>query len=343
MQSSREHSAQDVLRTSNLHVQYLDTEVVRGVDLAIHASEKIGVVGESGSGKSTLALALLRLLPENGSISKGTIRVKGEDTTQYTERQLGHIRGRDIGFVAQDPLTALDPVKTIGYQLREAIRQGNSKLSKHETTAIAASLLTKVGVPDATAKLSQYPHQYSGGMRQRVCIAMAIAANPTLLIADEPTTALDVTTQAQVLELLDALVNDEKIAVLMISHDLGVISQFCDRVLVMYAGRIIESAPASEIFANPKHPYTRALIDSLPNRHTGSTDPLPFIPGTPPPMDTVTTGCAFAARCAFAEQQCFEVNPPIFAIAEVLGETSKHWAECHRIQEIDLLTEGSLT
>ncbi|WP_432561390.1 ABC transporter ATP-binding protein [Kineococcus sp. SYSU DK003] len=331
-----------VLAARDLHVAYGDVDVVRGVDLVVRPGEKVGIVGESGSGKSTLALAVMGLLAGGGRIASGTVELLGSPVDHGNEKAMDGLRGKSIALVPQDPLTSLDPVKTIGSQIAEALRRHQPKRSRAQLTARAAELLTSVGVPDATAKLRQYPHEFSGGMRQRVLIAIAIANDPAVLIADEPTTALDVTTQAQVVELLDSLVERLGIAVVLVSHDIGVVSEFCDRVFVMYAGRLVEQVPAGNLFGQVAHPYSRALLDSLPLPGRSRHEELVWIPGAPPAMTALPPGCSFAPRCRFADETCRTVAPP----QVVVDPARTHLAECHHLdrvgagrQDVDL--EGS--
>ncbi len=324
-------SAQDaVLEVEDLHVSYGTTEIVRGVSFAVKPGEKIGLVGESGSGKSTLALAILGLLASGGSISRGKVSVLGTDLAKLADSGLNKIRGKDLSLVFQDPLNSLDPVKTIGAQIGEAIKQHNKKMSKAAIRKRAVELLSSVGVSNPESRLSQYPHEYSGGMRQRVLIAIAVANNPAVLIADEPTTALDVTTQAQILELLDELVTTLGISVVLITHDLGVVAEFCDRVLVMYAGRVVESGKASDIFESAGHPYSAALLKSLPLPGRNRSQPLEWIHGAPPALTDIPTGCSFAPRCAWAIEKCHVELP----VPTVVDEANAQWAECHRAPEV---------
>ncbi|WP_158507102.1 ABC transporter ATP-binding protein [Subtercola sp. Z020] len=319
-----------VLEVENLHVAYGSTQVVRDVSFRVRRAEKVGIVGESGSGKSTLALAIVGLLASNGSVSSGAVRVLGRDTVGLSDREFDRIRGRDLSLVFQDPLTSLDPVKTIGHQIAEVLKEHTPKISRARIRERSIELLNSVGVSDPASRLNQYPHEYSGGMRQRVLIAIAIANDPAVLIADEPTTALDVTTQAQVLEVLDSLVDRLGISVVLITHDLGVVSEFCDRVLVMYAGRVVESSPAASLFAHASHPYSLALLDSLPLPGRSRSEPLAWIPGAPPAMTDLPTGCSFSPRCTWAVDACSVVAPPKIMV----GAADDHWSECHRAEEV---------
>ncbi|MEU6647433.1 ABC transporter ATP-binding protein [Saccharomonospora sp. NPDC046836] len=321
-----------VFAVDGLRVSYGDTEILRGVDLMLAPGEKVGVVGESGSGKSTLALAVLGLLGAGGRITSGRVSVLGRDVTGLSDRELDRVRGRDLSLVFQDPLTSLDPVKTIGSQIGEALRRHNRGMSKRDVAKRSVELLSSVGVSAPERRLAQYPHEFSGGMRQRVLIAIAIANDPAVLIADEPTTALDVTTQAQVMEVLEDLVASRGISVVLITHDLGVVAEFCDRVCVMYAGRIVESAGAAELFDRPAHPYSRALLASLALPGRSRSEPLEWIPGAPPAMTSLPPGCAFAPRCAMAEPRCAEAIPEPEAVFAAGG--SPRWAECLRAGEV---------
>ena len=321
--------AQPVLEVDNLHVAYGNTEVVRGVTFSVRPGEKVGIVGESGSGKSTLALAVLALLAEGGSITQGEVRVLGDNLAGLGERELNLVRGKKLSLVFQDPLSSLDPVKTIGGQIAEALVQHQGRMSRIAIRERSIELLNAVGVPDPASRLNQYPHEYSGGMRQRVLIAIAIANNPAVLIADEPTTALDVTTQAQVLELLDDLVEKMGISVVLITHDLGVVAEFCDRVLVMYAGRVVESNSAHDLFAYASHPYSRALLNSLPLPGRGRDTPLEWIRGAPPAMTDLPVGCSFSPRCEWAIEICTTRHPEPVAVNSANG-----WSECFRAEEV---------
>ncbi|HEY0248970.1 MAG TPA: ABC transporter ATP-binding protein [Gryllotalpicola sp.] len=319
-----------VLEVTDLHVAYGQTEIVRGLDLRIGRGEKVGVVGESGSGKSTLALAVLGLLGRGGRISAGRVSVLSTDIARLPQRRLDAVRGKDLSLVFQDPLTSLDPVKTIGAQIREAIRTHQRRLTRSQQDARAVELLTAVGVAEPAHRLGQYPHEFSGGMRQRVLIAIAIANNPAVVIADEPTTALDVTTQAQVMEVFDGLVRDLGISVVLITHDLGVVAEFCDRVNVMYAGRIVETGPTGELFSHPAHPYTQALLASLPLPGRDRSAPLRWIPGAPPSLATLPPGCPYAPRCAAAHETCRTGEP---ALATVGTRPGGHSAACVLVDE----------
>jgi oligopeptide/dipeptide ABC transporter ATP-binding protein len=302
-----------LLEISNLRVgfplQHRIAEALRGIDLSIDPGEAVGLVGESGSGKSLTALAILRLLDRHARVVDGRIRFNGNDLLTLAERDLRGIRGAQISMIFQDPLTSLNPAFTIGRQLTDVL-QTHQGLSLREARTRAIEALSLVGIPSPAARLRSYPHQFSGGMRQRVLIAMAIACRPQLLIADEPTTALDVTVQAQVVSLLRRVRDELKLAVLFITHNLDLVAELCDRVVVMYAGRIMEEAPVEQLFTTPRHPYTRALMACVPR-----LDQVPrgfeTIDGSPPGIESVIPGCAFEPRCPLAMDRCRSERPPI--------------------------------
>jgi oligopeptide/dipeptide ABC transporter ATP-binding protein len=286
-----------------------DDETVRAVDginLQIKRGESLGLVGESGCGKSVTSLAIMGLLPKNSKIT-GNIFFRGEDLTRKTDKEMEKIRGNKISMIFQDPMTSLNPVFTIADQLQEAIRlhQGGTR---KEIFNRAVELLDLVKIPDAKRRMLEYPHQMSGGIRQRIMIAMALACNPSLLIADEPTTALDVTVQAQILALIDELQREFDTSVLLISHDLGVIAQVADRVAVMYAGQVVEQGMAEDLFSSPKHPYTRGLLETIP-RIDGDNKELKEIKGMVPDLSQEFSGCRFAPRCPEAREECKAVEP----------------------------------
>ena len=302
-----------LLEVSNLKVQFRTREgpvhAVDGVSFELNEGEALGIVGESGSGKSVTSLSILRLLPiPPADIKDGEILFRGTDLLDLPENEMRKIRGRDISMIFQDPMTSLNPVITVERQLIEPL-QLHLKLSVPEARARARELLEAVGIPDAARRLKAYPHQFSGGMRQRVMIAIAIAANPKLLIADEPTTALDVTVQAQILELIHRLRRDLGTSVILITHDLGVVAGVTDRIIVMYAGKIAESASTDELFANPRHPYTLGLLGSVPQLDDIAAGELPTIPGSPPDQIHPLAGCPFQPRCPFVLPKCAEYPP----------------------------------
>ncbi len=286
-----------------------DVHAVNNVSFYLKPGELLGIVGESGSGKSVTMMSLLKLLPmPPAEIQDGEIEFDGRDIRNISDDDLRQIRGGEIGFIFQDPMTSLNPVFTVGFQIVEPLRV-HMGLSKKAAKKRAAELLELVGIPDATARLKDYPHQFSGGMRQRVMIAIALACDPKVLIADEPTTALDVTIQAQIIELIKELRQKLGMAIIWITHDLGVIAEIADRVAVMYAGQIVEHAEVKELFANPQHPYTRALLETLPKMGEARADRLPSIDGQPPNLDHAPVHCEFAPRCKHAFERCLQENP----------------------------------
>jgi len=284
-------------------------KAVDDVSLEVREGEVLGLVGESGCGKSVTALSIMRLLPSPpGKVVGGSIRLAGKDLLKMSNREMQHIRGNEISMIYQDPLTALNPVLSVGYQLIEGIRQ-HRRGPKREARVLALNMLKQVGIPDPNTVLRAYPHQLSGGMRQRVMISMALACEPQLLIADEPTTALDVTIQAQVLSLLKQLQRDTGTAIIMITHDLGVVAEMADRISVMYGGRIVETATTLKLFSQPSHPYTVGLLESIPRLY-GPHRKFKSIPGVVPTLAGMPTGCRFAPRCNYATEQC-EVEPDL--------------------------------
>jgi oligopeptide/dipeptide ABC transporter ATP-binding protein len=302
-----------VLRLSELSVSTSarhPVPVVSGVSVAVRAGEAVAIVGESGSGKSVTALSCLGLLPEGLRVAGGSVDVLGTQIVGSSERQLRRIRGRDIAMVFQDPMTSLDPCYTIGSQLTESIL-AHRQVSKDEARRLAVEMLDMVEIPHAKDRLSDYPHEFSGGMRQRAMIAGALILRPKVLVADEPTTALDVTTQASILRLVDDLRSELGMAVVWISHDLGVVAQVADRVAVMYAGEIVESAATADLFAAPTHPYTQGLIDSATTRGRG--EPFGYIGGKVPSPGAWHPGCRFQPRCPLAAEVC-ESHPPLFEL-----------------------------
>ena len=282
---------------------------VQGISYTLDAGEAVAIVGESGSGKTVGALSLLGLVPSPGRIVEGAIRLGGRDITGQRAEDWSDVRGRRISMVFQDPMTSLNPVLTVGRQITEALEL-HLGLSGVDAKKRAVHLLERVGIPNAGGRLKSYPHELSGGQRQRVMIAMAISCEPEVLIADEPTTALDVTIQAQIAELIRDLQSELGMAVLWITHDLALASTLVDRVLVMYAGRIVEDAPVEVLFTAPRHPYTLGLLGSMPVLAGATGRRLPSIPGSPPSLARLPQGCAFAPRCTFAEQRCRAEPPP---------------------------------
>ena len=291
---------------------------VDGVSWSIREGETVALVGESGCGKSVTALSIMRLVaPPAGRIEGGEILYKGRDLLKLDEQEMQQVRGRDIGMVFQEPMTSLNPVLTIGRQLTEGL-EIHLKMTPEAARARAVELLGMVGIPDPQRRLAQYPHHFSGGMRQRMMIAMALACNPSLILADEPTTALDVTIQAQILELMRDLSQRLGVAMLIITHNLGVVARYADRVNVMYAGRIVEQASAAELYARPRHPYTLGLLRSVPRLDEPRRGRLDPIEGQPPDLTRLPAGCAFAPRCAFRTERCGEA-PALAAVGEAHG------------------------
>lgn len=282
---------------------------VDGVSLEVEAGSAIGIVGESGSGKTVLNLSVMGLVPSPPAIIEaGSVRFEGEDLRAVPPERLRQIRGNRIAMIFQDPMTSLNPFLTIGDQLSEPLLV-HKGASKSEARERVVELLGEVGIPEPKRALDVYPHHFSGGMRQRAMIAMALACDPTLLIADEPTTALDVTIQAQILELLQRIRREHGTAIVFITHDLGIAAGFCDEIFVMYAGKIVEHAPTGLLFESPAHPYTRALLESVPRLDVDTKDTLNFIRGAPPDLTRLPPGCSFAPRCSFAVDQCHSERP----------------------------------
>lgn len=303
-----------LLLVDNLHVEFQSSHAkvaaVRGATFAIGANEIVGIVGESGSGKSAAAKAIVRLLPKHSTKVAGTIKFENRDLLSLKEEHMQEIRGHRIGMIFQDPLFSLNPTMRIGEQISEGIRRHFPRSTKAEIQAKTIELLQNVGIASAKQRVNDYPHTLSGGMRQRIMIAIALACSPSLLIADEPTTALDVTVQAQILDLLRSLQKKSSMSILLITHDLSLVAGFCDRVLVMYGGAIVEDAPVDSLFANPKHPYTQGLLRSIPRLDTGKEEPLIPIPGVPPNLARTPKGCVFAPRCPQAMRICLQERPP---------------------------------
>jgi len=298
---------------------------VRGVSFDIFPGEVLGLVGESGSGKSVTSLSLLRLIPDPpGKIAEGEVIFEGKDLLKLSYPEMRKIRGKQIAMIFQEPMTSLNPVFSVGMQVMEAVRH-HENLDKNAARRRAVEILEKVGIPDAAARLNDYPHQFSGGMRQRVMIAIALICKPKLLIADEPTTALDVTIQAQILDLMRDLHEQMGSAILLITHDLAVVAETCDRVIVMYGGQIQEIAPIVELFENTQHPYTKGLLRSIPNpKHKGES--LEAIPGNVPSIMNFPEGCRFATRCTLATSHCHKVEP------ELRHLNAQHAVRCHLVE-----------
>jgi peptide/nickel transport system ATP-binding protein len=298
---------------------------VDGISFHVNEGETLAVVGESGCGKSVTAMSILRLVPEPPAKIAGSIRFQGKDLLKFSEREMRSIRGNEISMIFQEPMTSLNPVLTIGRQLGETLRL-HEGLDRKAAETRAVEMLALVGIPEPRWRLREYPHQLSGGMRQRVMIAMALACNPKLLIADEPTTALDVTIQAQILDLMRDLKHRVGAAIILITHDLGIVAEVAERVMVMYAGRKLEEAPVAKLFRTPRHPYTRGLLGAVPklgSSLTGSATRLAEIPGLVPSLKHRIKGCVFASRCAHATELCHQVAPALESKAP------GHLAACH--------------
>jgi oligopeptide/dipeptide ABC transporter ATP-binding protein len=320
-----------LLSVRNLSVEFRMrggvTRPVRDISFDVHRGQRLGLVGESGSGKSLTALAILRLIKPPGRIARGEILLDGRDLLTLNAHEMAAVRGGQIAMIYQNPLSALNPVQTIGHQLVEAIRQ-HRDVDKQAARNRAVELLDEVGVPDPSRRADSYPHQFSGGMLQRVVIAMALSCDPQLVIADEPTTALDVTTQARIVELLLRLVEERGAAVVFITHDLSVAAALCKDVQVMYAGRVVERASAPRFYAHPVHPYSEALLGAMCRLDAVPGERLVTIHGSPPLAGVFPAGCAFHPRCAYARAICREQAPPVVSTGEQEG-----WAECHFAQE----------
>ena len=289
-----------------------EVKAVRGISFDVNEGEVLGIVGESGSGKSVTSLSIMGLLQYPGRVVDGEILLNGEDILTYSKDQMRKVRGKEIAMIFQDPMTSLNPVYTIGNQVMEMILE-HEKMTKREARARAIEMLKLVGIPAAEKRIDSYPHEFSGGMRQRVMIALALSCNPKLLIADEPTTALDVTIQAQILSLIKSLNKQFGMTTMLITHDLGVVATVCDKVAVMYGGLIMEYGTVDEIFYHPRHPYTMGLLGSIPHVDGGEKRRLIPIDGTPPDLINPPKGCPFSARCKYCMNVCTQEQPPYFA------------------------------
>lgn len=317
----------DVLKIDNLHVSF-DTyagevHAVRGVSLHVEEGEVLAIVGESGCGKSVTAKTIMKLNPmPPARIKEGTLELCGKDIVAASEKEMQNIRGQLVSMIFQDPMTCLNPTMKVGKQITETLHK-HKKLSGKECHDEAIRLLKLVQIPNAEERADQYPHEFSGGMRQRAMIAMALSCNPKLLIADEPTTALDVTIQAQIMQLMGKIREETGTAIILITHDLGVVANLADRVAVMYAGKVVEQGTSQDIFYRASHPYTAALLRSLPTVETSRDEELVSIPGTPPDLFAPPKGCAFASRCQHCMKICKENQPPVFTVGE--GHTASCW------------------
>ena len=316
--------SENILSVQNLHTSFHtdkgEVKAVNGVTFNLEKGKILGIVGESGSGKSVTAYSIMRILEKNGRITEGKILYKGQDIAEFSEKQMREFRGKCCSIIFQDPMTSLNPVFTVGNQLKEAIELHTDRKGK-EAEARAIEMLTLVGVNEPEKRVKQYPYELSGGMRQRVMIAMALACEPDILIADEPTTALDVTIQAQILELMQSLQKKLCMAIIMVTHDLGVIADMCDEIIVMYGGRVCERGTAEDIFYRPHHEYTKGLLRSIPNVDRIGEKLVP-IPGTPINLLNMPKGCAFCPRCEEAMKICIEEQPPEMQMPD------GHFASC---------------
>ncbi|MDF2882616.1 MAG: oligopeptide/dipeptide transporter, ATP-binding protein [Clostridiaceae bacterium] len=315
-----------LLQVNNLYTSFYthvgEVQAVRGVTFDLEKGEALGIVGESGSGKSITMMSVMRLLAETGKIKDGNIIFDGKDLSKISDKEMEKIRGNDIGMIFQDPMTSLNPVFTIGEQLTEPILK-HMKVSRKEAFDKAVDMLKLVGIPSPEKRMKQYPHEFSGGMRQRAMIAMALVCAPKLLIADEPTTALDVTIQAQILELMKDLKEKLGMSIILITHDLGVVADLCSKINVMYGGILVETGSVKDIFYNPKHPYTWGLLRSIPNPKLDVKERLKPINGTPPDLLKPPVGCPFAARCEYTMKVCLQQKPESFNISE--GHNAACW------------------
>ena len=304
-------------------------QAVRGVDFYLNEQETLAVVGESGSGKSITMKGVMGILPKNGKVVEGSVMFQGNDLTKYSERQMQQVRGSEIAMIFQDPMTSLNPTMKVGKQIEEMLKEHRKEMSKADRKARAIELLSLVGISNPEARYDLYPHQLSGGMRQRVVIAIALACDPKVLIGDEPTTALDVTIQAQILDLMKDLQKKTGMGIIFITHNLGVVADICDKVSVMYAGKIVEQGPVDDIFYEPAHPYTKGLLRSMPRVDAESYERLIPIEGTPVDMLNPPEGCPFAPRCEHCMKICLKKMPPYVEVGE------KHRSACWlRVQEL---------
>ena len=325
--------SENILSVQNLHTSFHtdkgEVKAVNGVTFNLEKGKILGIVGESGSGKSVTAYSIMRILEKNGRITEGKILYKGQDIAAFSEKQMREFRGKCCSIIFQDPMTSLNPVFTVGNQLKEAIELHTDRKGK-EAEARAIEMLTLVGVNEPEKRVKQYPYELSGGMRQRVMIAMALACEPDILIADEPTTALDVTIQAQILELMQSLQKKLGMAIIMVTHDLGVIADMCDEIIVMYGGRVCERGTAEDIFYRPHHEYTKGLLRSIPNVDRIGEKLIP-IPGTPINLLNMPKGCAFCPRCEEAMKICIEEQPPEMQMPD--GHFASCWLNVKAMEE----------
>ncbi len=309
---------------TTFHSKGRTLRAVDGISFDVRAGEVLGLVGESGSGKSITLRSIIGLTRDYGSV-EGNVYWKGDDLLARTDKQLQSVRGSQISMIFQEPMTSLNPLLSIGLQIEENLK-AHTELDKRARKARAIELLDMVGIPSASSRLSDFPHQFSGGMRQRVMIAISLASNPEMLLADEPTTALDVTIQDQILQLLLSLAKNLNMAIVLVTHDLGVVAQTCDRVAVMYAGRLVESGSVRDVLKRPQHPYTLGLLKSVPENIPPRT-PLFSVPGTPPALDALPKGCAFAPRCLKAEDVCLGTKPSLVVLGDGISSACHFTAD----------------
>jgi oligopeptide/dipeptide ABC transporter ATP-binding protein len=330
--------AQTLLRLEDLHTQFFTSrgvvKAVDGVSLHVDVGETLGVVGESGCGKTMTALSILRLLPEPGRIVSGKIEFRGRDVTKMDDEEIRDFRGNDVAMIFQDPMTSLNPVTKVGFQIEEAMTAHNRFTASAARTRVV-ELLKRVRVPAAESRVNDYPHQFSGGMRQRAMIAMGLANEPSLLIADEPTTALDVTVQAQIIQLMKQLNRELGTAMMLITHNMALVASLCQRVVVMYAGRVVEEGPVEQIFSSPQHPYTWSLLRSVPRVDEARKDRLVSIRGLPPDLTNPPPGCKFHPRCPFVIDRCkVEPEPPLEEVAT--NQVARCWVLMRNVNEADM-------
>ena len=309
------------------HARGQEVKAVRGVNLDVYQGEIVGIVGESGSGKSVTMKAVLGILPDNATIQAESLKLHDTEMTALSDEEYRKLRGRAMTMIFQDPMTALDPVMTVGRHMEEVLRRNLGMTDKAEIRKKSIEMLDKVGIPAPESRLKQYPHEFSGGMRQRVLIAMALACNPKMLIADEPTTALDVTIQAQILDLLQELEEQYHTSIVLITHDMGVVATVCQRIAIMYGGLIMETGTSDEIFYDPKHPYTKALLRAIPSTELKEGERLQAIEGLPPSLIDPPAGCPFAERCEYATERCRKELPSYHTFSDT------HRAMCHLCEE----------
>ena len=329
--------AQTLLQVEDLHTQFFTSRgVVRAVDgvtFHVDAGETLGIVGESGCGKTITALSILRLVPEPGRITSGRILFRGRDVTKMDDEEIRDFRGNDVAMIFQDPMTSLNPVTKVGFQIEEAMTAHNRFSASLAKTRVV-ELLKRVRVPAAETRVNDYPHQFSGGMRQRAMIAMGLANEPSLLIADEPTTALDVTVQAQIIQLMKQLNRELGTAMMLITHNMALVASLCQRVVVMYAGRVVEEGPVEQIFKSPQHPYTWSLLRSVPRVDEARKDRLVSIKGLPPDLTNPPPGCKFHPRCPFVIDRCKTEEPPLAEVA--VNQVARCWVLMRNVQQAEM-------